>query len=136
MKIGFIGTGKIAYSVITGICNSKISFTKIVISSRNKKVANKLKKKFKRVIIGKNNQKIIDNCDWIFLSVTPMVGQKIIKELKFNSNQTIISFISTITLAQLKKAIMPEENDYFRLLERWSEGEEATDSEEVVLDGG
>ena len=50
MKIGFIGTGKIAYSVITGICNSKISFTKIVISSRNKKVANKLKKKFKRVI--------------------------------------------------------------------------------------
>ena len=105
MKIGFIGTGKIAYSVITGICNSKISFTKILISSRNKKVANKLKKKFKRVIIGKNNQKIIDNCDWIFLSVTPMVGQKIIKELKFNSNQTIISFISTITLAQLKKAI-------------------------------
>ena len=105
MKIGFIGTGKIAYSVITGICNSKISFTKIVISSRNKKVANKLKKKFKRVIIGKNNQTIIDNCDWIFLSVTPMVGQKIIKELKFNSNQTIISFISTITLAQLKKAI-------------------------------
>jgi len=105
MKIGFIGTGKIAYSVITGICNSKISFTKILISPRNKKVANKLKKKFKRVIIVKNNQKIIDNCDWIFLSVTPMVGQKIIKELKFNSNQTIISFISTITLAQLKKAI-------------------------------
>ena len=105
MKIGFIGTGKIASSVITGICNSKISFTKILISSRNKKLANKLKKKFKKVIIGKNNQKIIDNCDWIFLSVTPMVGQKIIKELKFNSNQTIISFISTITLAQLKKAI-------------------------------
>jgi pyrroline-5-carboxylate reductase len=105
MKIGFIGTGKIASSVITGICNSKISFTKIFISSRNKKVANKLKKKFKRVIIGKNNQIIIDNCDWIFLSVTPIVGQKIIKNLKFRSNQTIISFISTITLAQLKKAI-------------------------------
>ena len=105
MKIGFIGTGKIASSVITGICNSKISFTKILISSRNKKVANKLKKKFKRVIIGKNNQKIIDNCDWIFLSVTPTVGEKIIKNLKFRSNQTIISFISTITLAQLKKAI-------------------------------
>ena len=48
MKIGFIGTGKIAYSVITGICNSKISFTKIVISSRNKKVANKLKKKIQK----------------------------------------------------------------------------------------
>ena len=105
MKIGFIGTGKIAYSVITGICNSKISFIKILISPRNKKIANKLKKKFKRVIIGKNNQKIIDNCNWVFLSITPSVGKKIIKELKFKYNQTIISFISTITLLELKKAI-------------------------------
>ena len=37
--------------------------------------------------------------------MTPTVGEKIIKNLKFRSNQTIISFISTITLAQLKKAI-------------------------------
>ena len=33
------------------------------------------------------------------------MGEKIIQNLKFRSNQTIISFISTITLAQLKKAI-------------------------------
>jgi len=105
MKLGFIGTGKIAESVITGICNSKILFTKILISSRNKKISNTLKNKFKKVTIIKNNQEIVDNCNWVFLSITPTVGGKIIKELKFKSNQTIISFISTITLAQLKKAI-------------------------------
>ena len=105
MKLGFIGSGKIASSVITGICTSKISFTKILISPRNKKIANTLKKKFKKVIIAKNNQQIVNNCNWIFLSITPSVGQKIIKELKFNSRQIIISFISTITLRQLKKAI-------------------------------
>ena len=105
MKLGFIGTGKIASSVIAGICNSKISFTKIFISQRNNKISSKLKKKFKRVVIAKNNQEIADRCNWVFLSVTPKVGQKIIKELKFKSNQTIISFISTITLMQLKKAI-------------------------------
>ena len=105
MKLGFIGTGKIAESVITGICNSKISFTKILISSRNKKISNTLKNKFKKVAIIKNNQEIVDNCNWVFLSITPTVGEKIIKELKFKSNQIIISFISTITLAQLKKAI-------------------------------
>tara|TARA_B100000787_G_scaffold142417_1_gene111712 strand:+ start:272 stop:1039 length:768 start_codon:yes stop_codon:yes gene_type:complete len=105
MKLGFIGTGKIASSVITGICTSKISFTKILISPRNKLVSKKLNKKFKKVIIAKNNQEIINSCNWVFLSITPIVGQKIIKELKFKSNQTIISFISTITLAQLKKAI-------------------------------
>jgi pyrroline-5-carboxylate reductase len=105
MNLGFIGTGKIASSVITGICTSKISFNKIIISPRNKNIAKNLKQKFKKVIIAKNNQQIVDKCDWVFLSVTPTVGDKIIKELKFKSTQTIISFISTITLSQLKKAI-------------------------------
>ncbi len=105
MNLGFVGTGKIASSVITGICSSQISFKKIIISHRNKKVSQKLKKKFKKIVIVKDNQKIIDNCDWIFLSVTPTVGNKIIKDLKFRPKQTIISFISTITLSQLKRAI-------------------------------
>ena len=105
MKLGFIGTGKIASSVIKGICNSKIKYNKIFISSRNKKIALDLKKKFKKINIEKNNQKIIDNCNWVFLAVTPTVGEKIIKELKFRSNQTIISFISTITIIELKKMI-------------------------------
>ena len=105
MKLGFIGTGKIASSVITGICNSKISFKKIIISKRNKAIAQSLKNKFKKVVIVKDNQKIVNSCNWIFLSVTPTVGEKIIKDLKFRSNQTVISFISTTTLAQLKKAI-------------------------------
>ena len=105
MNIGFIGTGKIASSVITGICNSKISCKKIFISRRNNSISKNLKKKFKKVYIAKNNQQIIDNCNWVFLSITPIVGKKVIKELKFKSNQIIISFISTITLAQLKKAV-------------------------------
>jgi pyrroline-5-carboxylate reductase len=105
MNIGFIGTGKIASSVIKGICSSKISYRKILISKRNILISQSLKKKFKKIYIAKNNQEIINSCDWIFLSVTPTVGLKIIKKLKFRSHQTIISFISTITLAQLKKAI-------------------------------
>ena len=105
MKLGFIGTGKITSAVIEGICKSKILFSKIIISPRNKVLAQKLSKKFKKVTIAKNNQEIVNNCNWVFLSITPTVGQKIIKELKFKSNQIIISFISTITLAQLKKAI-------------------------------
>ena len=105
MRLGFIGTGKIASSVIEGICNSKIKYKKILVSKRNNKVSLKLKKKFKKIIIYKSNQHIVDNSDWIFLSVTPFVGTKIIKNLRFKSNQTIISFISTITLSELKKAI-------------------------------
>ena len=105
MKLGFIGTGKISSSVITGICGSSIKYSKIYISSRNSKIAKLLKKKFKRISIEKDNQKIVDNCNWIFLAVTPTVGEKIIKNLKFRSSQTIVSFISTITIPELKKMI-------------------------------
>ena len=105
MNLGFIGIGKIASSVIIGICNSKIPFKKIIISQRNKKISQGLKRKFKKIVIAKDNQQIIDQSNWVFLSVTPNVGKKIIKDLKFKSTQIVVSFISTITLSQLKKAI-------------------------------
>ena len=105
MKLGFIGTGKIASSVITGICGSSIKYSKIFISSRNSKIAKGLKKKFKKISIEKDNQKIVDNSNWVFLAVTPTVGKKIIKSLKFRSSQTVVSFISTITIPELKKMI-------------------------------
>ncbi len=105
MKLGFIGTGKITSSVVTGICRSNISFKKIILSPRNRNVAKKLKRQFKKVSIAKNNQEIANSCNWIFLAITPTVGQRIIKNLKFKSGQTIVSFISTMTLPQLKKAI-------------------------------
>ena len=105
MNIGFIGTGKIASAVISGIFKSNLIYKKIIISPRNKIIAKKLQKNYNTIEIAKNNQEILNHCDWIFLSVTPAVGYKIIKNLKFTSNQTIISFISTITLLQLKKMI-------------------------------
>ena len=47
MKLGFIGTGKITSSVVTGICRSNISFKKIILSPRNRSVAKNLKRKFR-----------------------------------------------------------------------------------------
>tara|TARA_Y100000589_G_C26982627_1_gene559225 strand:- start:40 stop:807 length:768 start_codon:yes stop_codon:yes gene_type:complete len=110
MKLGFIGTGKIASSVITGICKSSIKYNKIFISSRNNKISKQLKKRFKRIVIERDNQKIVSSSNWVFLAVTPTVGEKIIRNLKFRSNQTIISFISTITIPNLKKMIKVKAN--------------------------
>ena len=110
MKLGFIGTGKIASSVITGICKSSIKYNKIYISLRNKKISKQLKKKFKKIVIEKDNQKIVSKSNWVFLAITPTVGEKIIKNLRFKSNQTIISFISTITIPRLKKMIKVKAN--------------------------
>ena len=105
MILGFLGTGRIASSVIEGIFKSKLKIKKIYISPRNKIIAKKLSKRFKKVIISRNNQQLIDKSNWVFLAVTPRVGDKILKTLNFKKNQKIVSFISTINLTQLKKAI-------------------------------
>ena len=70
MNLGFIGTGKIASSVITGICKSKISYKKIIISPRNKKIAKGLERKYRKIVIAKHNQQIINESNWIFLAIT------------------------------------------------------------------
>ena len=103
MILGFIGTGKISSSIILGIFKSKLKVKKIYISSRNRSIAKKLANKFGRVKILKDNQEIINKSSIILLGVTPNVGNKILPKLKFSKNKKIISLISTINLANLKK---------------------------------
>ncbi len=105
MILGFIGTGKISSSIIYGIFKSKLKVKKIYISSRNSKISNKLKKKFRLIQVIKNNQEIIDKSSVIFLGITPNVGNKILHKLSFSKHKKIISLISTINLTKLKKII-------------------------------
>ena len=105
MNLGFIGTGNIVSDVITGISKSKFSYKKIIVSPRNKKKAKYLKKKFKKIIIAKNNQTVIDVSDWIFLGVLPKVGENILPKLNFKKNQIIIRFMSTTNYTKLRKLI-------------------------------
>ncbi len=110
MKLGFIGTGNITSDVITGICRSDLKFKQIIISPRNKKKAKKLKNKFKRVIIAKNNQEVLNKSNWVFIGVLPKVANQILPNLIFKQNQTIISFVATLNLSKLKKKIKPKVN--------------------------
>ena len=103
MNIGFLGSGHITSSIIEGIFKSKLKIKKIYISPRNKLISKKLSKRFKKVIVSNNNQQVIDSSSWVFLAVTPNVGNKILKNLRFNKSKKIISLISTININRLKK---------------------------------
>ena len=105
MKLGFIGIGNIASDVIEGFVRSQIKYSRIIISPRNKTKSKNLKKKFKRIVIAKNNQQVIDGSDLVFLSILPNVALKILPNLKFKKNQTIVSFISTLKYLSLEKII-------------------------------
>ena len=103
MNIGFLGSGHITSSIIEGIFKSKLKINKIFISPRNKSISKKLSKRFKKVIVSNNNQQVIDRSSWVFLAVTPNVGNKILKRLSFNKSKKVISLISTININRLKK---------------------------------
>ncbi|MDA8822217.1 pyrroline-5-carboxylate reductase [Candidatus Pelagibacter bacterium] len=103
MILGFIGTGKISSSIIFGIFKSKLKVKRIYISSRNRNIAKKLSRKYRKIKVINNNQEIIDKSSTIFLGVTPTVGNKILSKLRFPKNKKIISLISTINLDRLKK---------------------------------
>ena len=103
MNIGFLGSGHITSSIIEGIFKSKLKIKKIYISPRNKLISKKLSKRFKKVTVSANNQQLLDKSNWVFLSITPQVGNKILSKLKFSKNKKIISLISTINLEKLKK---------------------------------
>ena len=105
MNLGFIGTGEITKAVVEGIIKSKIKYKKIYLSKRNKKISSLLKRKSSKIEVLNINQDIVDKSNWIFLGVTPEVGKKIIKELKFKDSQKVISFISTIKMNELKKYV-------------------------------
>ena len=105
MNLGFIGTGNIVSDVIFGISKSKIKYKKIIISPRNKKKALYLKKYFKKVVIAKDNQDVVNKANWIFLGILPKVGDAILPKLRFRDNQIIVSFMSTTNYQKLKKLI-------------------------------
>ena len=105
MNIGFIGTGEITKSVVLGVLGSKIKFKNIYLSNRNVKISKYLKNKSKKIIILKDNQEIVNKCRYVFLAITPEVGKKIIKTIKFKKSNIVISFISTIKYSDLKKYI-------------------------------
>ena len=105
MNLGFIGTGNIVSDVIIGISKSKIRYKKIIISPRNKKKALYLKKYFKKVIIAKDNQEVINKANWVFLGILPKVGEAILPKLQFRNKQIIVSFMSTTNYSKLKKLI-------------------------------
>ena len=112
MNLGFLGTGHIASSVIEGIFKSDLKIKKIYVSPRNRVLSKKLSKRFKKITISKNNQQLIDNSKLIFLAITPQVGHKILRKLKFKKDKKIISFISTINLKDLRNYTKNKKNFY------------------------
>ena len=130
MNLGFIGTGNIVSDVITGISKSKFSYKKIIISPRNKKKAQFLKKKFKKIIIAKNNQEVI-NMSRSDLLPADIVGVGVYRSATESFHFQSGPIFSEVVLADELNRATPKAQS--ALLEAMEEHQVTVDGESHVL---
>ena len=97
MKLGFIGTGIITTSVVTGFCESGMENLQIVVSPRNKERAQMLHEKYPGIVsIAADNQEVVDRSDWVFAALLPKAAEDILKPLHIGPEKKFINLVATL----------------------------------------
>ena len=121
VKIGFIGCGVIASSIVKGLMmQNDISVANISVSRRSEFKSSELKQLFPdTVTVYDDNQHILDNSDLIFICVLPQHMENVIGDLQFDKERhTLVSLSSTSKLGDLTKAsgLSLEQNQVYRMI--------------------
>ncbi len=98
MQLGFIGTGEITSSIVTGLRSSGISTKSIWLSPRNSAIANGLADRFQGILVASCNQDVLDHSDTIVIAVRPSAVRDVLSELRFGPDHRVISLVSALTL--------------------------------------
>lgn len=101
VSLGFIGTGVIASAIVTGICAKGDLDYKIFLSPRNAGRAAELAKKFPNVTVTSSNQEVLDNTEWVVISVVPEIGEEVLKLLSFREDHRVINLMSDRKLPEV-----------------------------------
>lgn len=106
MRIGFIGTGIIATSVVTGFCESKIEDLRITVSPRNKEKSQALNRKYPDIVtVAQSNQEVVDCSDWIFAALLPQDAEEVISQLTFPEEKNFINLVATLSTKRAEELI-------------------------------
>lgn len=103
MRVGFIGTGHIAAPMARNLARKG---HKITVSDRNAQVADGLASSGLGIAIG-DNQAVIDASDVVFLCLRPHVWADAVIGLQWRAEQSIVSVMSGVQLAEISKACAP-----------------------------
>jgi pyrroline-5-carboxylate reductase len=107
MKLGFIGTGEITSSMVTGLCSSVTAPHSIRLSPRNAVIAKTLSDRFNGVSIAASNQEVLDHCDTIVIAIRPQVVRDVLSELHFRPDHQVISLVSALSLRSVSEIVAP-----------------------------
>ena len=107
MPLGFIGTGEITLSIVTGLSSSDVTTYSIWLSPRNSAIANGLANRFPGISVASCNQEVLDHSDTIVIAVRPLAARDVLAELRFRPDHQVISLVSALSLRSLCELVVP-----------------------------
>lgn len=107
MQLGFIGTGEITSSIVTGLISPGVNAHSIWLSPRNSAIAEGLAHRFPGISVASCNQEVLDHSDTIVIAVKPSVARDVLSELRFCSDHRVISVVSRFSLQSLSELVTP-----------------------------
>lgn len=107
MQLGFIGTGEITLSIVTGLSSSGVAPHPIWLSPRNSAVAHGLANRFHGISVASCNQEVLDHSATIVIAVRPSVARDVLSELTFRPDHRVISLVSALSLRSLAELVAP-----------------------------
>jgi pyrroline-5-carboxylate reductase len=107
MQLGFIGTGEITSSIVTGLSSPGVTAHSIWLSPRNSAIANGLANRFQGISVASGNQEVLDNSDTIVIAVRPSAARNVLAELRFRPDHQVISLVSALSLRSLSELVVP-----------------------------
>ncbi len=103
MRVGFIGTGKIAAAMVRGLAGRG---HQIMISPRNAALAESLAAEVPDVQIAEN-ARIVAGCETVFLCLMADVARAVLPGLPFRADQAVVSVMVDVPLADLHTLCAP-----------------------------
>jgi pyrroline-5-carboxylate reductase len=106
-KLGFIGTGNITAALVEGFCTLPGCVYDITVSPRNAAKAQFLAARFAPVQVAGDNQAVVDTSEIVFLALRPQIAESVLRELRFQEDQTIVSLIGATAVARVRDMVGP-----------------------------
>jgi pyrroline-5-carboxylate reductase len=107
MQLGFIGTGEITSSIVTGLRSSSVAAHSIWLSPRNSAIAKGLANRLTGISVASCNQEVLDHSDTIVIAVRPSAARDVLSELRFRPDHRVISLVSALSLRTLSNLVVP-----------------------------
>jgi pyrroline-5-carboxylate reductase len=104
-KLGVVGYGTIAHSIAAGLLSQPaFEVASVHVSRRSAAKSAAIKARHpSKVTVCDDNQAVVDAADLVFLCVLPGMYEEVLAGLEFGERHTLVSLVSTSTLARLQE---------------------------------